>query len=117
MRTVLVVEDEAPVARLVELTLRTYECAVRVARDADEALEILEHVTPELIVTDVRLPGRSGLELAREVREDERLARTPIVLMSAYGEPRELVGDAFISKPFELDRLLRVLGSYLTVRG
>lgn len=117
MRTVLVVEDEAPIARLVELTLRTYGCSVRVARDAFEAREILDNVTPELIVTDVRLPGRSGLQLAQEVRDDERLADTPIVLMSAYGEPREAVGDAFLAKPFELDRLLEVLGSYLSAQG
>ena len=111
--TCLVVEDEAPILRLVTLVLREMGFDALGAPDAESALQILNSVKPDLIITDVRLPGMNGDELARQIKADPVLASTPVVLMSAFGEPRGHNGDAFLAKPFDPDQLPDFLSRYV----
>ena len=108
-RTVLVVEDEAPVRHLVTSTLQRAGYTVLSAEDATSAMARLRgHGAPiDLLLTDVIMPGRNGRELARDALEFQ--PGVPVLFMSGYADrtfgpegPGGL-GDAFLQKPFALD--------------
>ena len=111
-RTVLVVEDEAPVRHLVTSTLQRAGYTVLSAEDATSAMARLRgHGAPiDLLLTDVIMPGRNGRELARDALEFQ--PGLPVLFMSGYADrtfgpegPGGL-GDAFLQKPFALDMLV-----------
>ncbi|HEV8573724.1 MAG TPA: response regulator, partial [Dehalococcoidia bacterium] len=89
MTAALIVDDEPAILRLVAMVLREMGCETMTAGDAEAASELLKSSKPDLIVTDIRLPGASGIELARKVKASKRLKNTPVLLMSAFSEPRE----------------------------
>lgn len=118
--TVLVVEDNAQVRRLMVRSLRANGYAVIEASDSYEAFEIIESRpgTVSLVVTDLILPGVNGVELARTIERREPGIR--IVYMSAYGDdPWGLRGKVpdqqFLAKPFSLVDLLDIVRRTLEV--
>ncbi|MCZ2108521.1 MAG: response regulator [Dehalococcoidia bacterium] len=106
MSSVLVVDDEPGVRRLLDIVLRETGASVWAVPDAEHALEMVEQLDPEVILTDVRLPGMNGMELADHVRNDGHHHRAQILIMSAYGRPAAARSEAFIPKPFDLDELV-----------
>ena len=86
--------------------------AVDAAADAATALSLLEGNPPDLVITDVMLPGQSGLDLLAELRQDERLARLPVVVLTARADAETAIGafaagaDDFVVKPFNSAELL-----------
>lgn len=118
-QTILVVDDDLPVRLIVRRVLEDGGHAVRVAASGYLALAAI-HAYPEsigLVVSDVRMPGMSGLDLALEVRRS--WPDLPLLLMSAY-EPPELgsshsglVDVPLLRKPFSNDDLLRLVGVLL----
>jgi CheY-like chemotaxis protein len=115
----LVVEDEPAILRIIVLALREMGCEPVPVTSAEAALDALEDdsVEPSVIITDVRLPGMDGVELARRMKADERLSDRPVLLMSAYGEPRTHEGDAFLAKPFDIDEFGDFVTPYLEPAG
>jgi two-component system phosphate regulon response regulator PhoB len=113
----LVVEDEPAIQRIVEYTLRGMGCVVHAVSSAEDALRLIRQsgVSPDITITDIRLPGIDGVELARMLKSDPRLGGRPVLLMSAYGEPRDHPGDAFLPKPFDIDQLSDFVGRYIDV--
>jgi CheY-like chemotaxis protein len=107
------VEDEPAILRLVTIVLEEMGCQTLAVPDAETALEVLAHHIPDLVLADVRLPGMDGIELARRLKRDPSLARTPVLLMSAYGEPADHDGDGFLPKPFDLEELAYFLARYM----
>jgi two-component system phosphate regulon response regulator PhoB len=111
--TVLVVEDDPTVARLVEMTLRFGELDVRVVGSAPEARELLTELW-DAIVLDINLPGTSGLELLRQLRDDLGSA-TPVVMLSALRHEHEVQralafkATTYLTKPFSPDELLEAV--------
>ena len=103
MSTVLVVEDEMEIARVVRDYLVRAGFDVIVVGDADSALASVRSARPDLLVLDLGLPGRDGLDVAREVR---RRSDTPIVMLTARGDEAdrivglELGADDYVVKPF-----------------
>jgi two-component system response regulator ResD len=103
MPTVLVVDDEAIVRDVVVRYLRRDGYETREAATGDEAREILEAESPELVVLDVMLPGIDGLELCRWIRSRSEL---PVIMLTARGgETDRIVGlefgaDDYVTKPF-----------------
>ena len=119
-RTILVVEDEAPVRHLVTSTLQRAGYTVLSAEDAVSAMARLKgHGAPiDLLLTDVIMPGRNGRELARDAQEFQPGLR--VLFMSGYADrtfgpegPGGL-GDAFLQKPFALDVLAARVRSMLS---
>jgi DNA-binding response OmpR family regulator len=111
-RSVLVVDDDPTVGRLVATVLRREDLAVEIALDGDEALARLGQSLPALVLTDMTMPGLSGLELVRAA--EARGYRVPFLVMSAFLEPeveRRLLEEAGVSgvlrKPFDIARLVR----------
>ena len=103
MSTVLVVEDEMEIARIVRDYLSRAGFEVIVVGDGDSALATVRSARPDLVVLDLGLPGRDGLDVAREVR---RRSDTPIVILTARGDESdrivglELGADDYVVKPF-----------------
>jgi len=80
---ILVVEDEAKMRRLLELQLGEEGFVVHSAADAEAGLQLLVREKPDIVVTDLRLPGMSGLEFLQAVKRVN--AALPVVVMTAYG--------------------------------
>ena len=103
MTTVLVVEDEIEIARVVRDYLAQAGFEVIVVGDGGSALASVRSAKPDLLVLDLGLPGRDGLDVAREIR---RWSNTPIVMLTARGDETdrvvglELGADDYVVKPF-----------------
>jgi two-component system response regulator GlrR len=114
-RIVLVVEDDRPTAELLATAIEGEHGyrAVR-AETVDEALAALRRVRPDIVLVDLRLPGRSGLDLYDEVRRDPRYAGLPVVVETAvaseHGEELRRRGVAtYLRKPFDIDEVVRFI--------
>src|SRR5215204_7215698 len=109
MTTVLVVEDEIEIARIVRDYLRNAGFEVIVVGDGGSAVASVRSAKPDLLVLDLGLPGRDGLDVAREIR---RWSDTPIVMLTARGDETdrivglELGADDYVVKPFSPKELV-----------
>jgi two-component system cell cycle sensor histidine kinase/response regulator CckA len=103
LRTLLVVEDERPVRDLLVTVLKRAGYDVRAAATAEEAVELEGERHVDLLLTDVMLPGMSGPELARLIRE--RSPETHVIFMSGYTgallKDEDMAGADFLQKPFD----------------
>jgi two-component system, cell cycle response regulator DivK len=109
--TILVIDDNPVNLRLAAEVLRSEGHRVLRAEDAEEALALLDLQLPDLVLTDIALPGIDGLELTRRIRADPRLRNLPVVALTASAmkgdEKRVLAAgcDAYISKPLDTRQL------------
>lgn len=102
MSLVLVADDEPAVLEVLSQVVEDMGHDVLLARDGEEALGLVRSKRPQLVVTDHMMPRLSGLELCRQLRSDEELKSTPVILLSAvlpHGVPE---ASAFLHKPFEI---------------
>ena len=107
---ILVVDDEPPLRELVMVTLGdAFACDE--AGDGDTALAQMREARYDLVMLDVMLPGTSGTDVLREMREDELLKDVPVIVMSAWQSPQDVASaleagaDRFLAKPFRIDEL------------
>jgi two-component system alkaline phosphatase synthesis response regulator PhoP len=109
MKSILVVEDEPQIAGVIRDYLHAAGYTVSIARDGDSALQSARLAHPDLIVLDLGLPGRDGLDVTRELR---RTSGVPIVVVTARGEEAdrivglELGADDYVVKPFSPKELV-----------
>jgi CheY-like chemotaxis protein len=113
MGSVLVVDDEPVILKIVSEVLDELDVKTRVAPDAESALRYIAAEKPDVVLTDVRLPGMDGVELAGRIKSMNGNSSTPVLLMSAYGEPASHKGDAFLRKPFDIDELIGLIERYI----
>ncbi len=103
---ILVVDDDASIVKIMRGYLEQAGYAVLTAADGDRALQLVRQERPDLVVLDVMLPQRDGLDITRRIRADATLAATPIILLTARVEDTdkiiglELGADDYITKPF-----------------
>ena len=116
----LVIDDEPFIGRIVQLEFEAGPYRVSIAADGDEGLAFLRaHPDVELVLLDVNMPGRSGLDVLAEAKEDPALARVPFIVLTAAGQSayaeraRTLGAAAFLTKPFSPRKLLRQVGAIL----
>jgi two-component system, OmpR family, response regulator VicR len=108
--TVLVVDDEAAIRDLLREALELTGFGVEAVSDGRTALQRAQELLPDLVLTDLMMPGLSGRDLARQLKAVPATADIPIVLMSAaYQVEADDHFAAVIPKPFELDTLLEML--------
>jgi len=119
LKRLLVVDDEPNLLRAVAAVLRDENFDVTTARNGREALISVAQSQPDLIVSDVRMPGMDGFELARRLRSAANFALIPIVFLTAKDEIEDRVEgfragvDAYLTKPFEPDELVAVIRGIL----
>ena len=109
---ILIVEDNESLRELLKSGLRDFY-AVAEAQNGIEALEKVTDLRPDLIITDVMMPGMDGLNFCRQMKTDPELTHIPIILITAKSsehgrlEGMEAGADAYIAKPFGFEELLR----------
>ncbi len=107
--TILLVEDDASIREITKLGLEQAGFTVRTAVDGEEALARFRREQPDLIVLDIMLPKKDGLEVCRSIRSE---SSTPIVMLTARGDAIDIVvglesgADDYVTKPFEMPVLV-----------
>jgi len=105
-KTILVIDDERDLIELVSYNLDKEGFDVICATDGDSGLEIAGKHRPALVVLDLMMPGKDGLEICRQLRGDPRTARLPVIMLTAKATEAdrvvglELGADDYITKPF-----------------
>ncbi|HXY62306.1 MAG TPA: response regulator [Nitrospirota bacterium] len=114
-RTILVVDNKTQELLSLSLLLRGFEYDVLTANTAAQALELIAKAVPSLIITDVNLPGMSGMDLFQLLKQSRRTASVPVVFLlpgnDAASERRclDMGAAGFISKPVEAENLYRTV--------
>jgi CheY-like chemotaxis protein len=109
--TILVIDDHPVNLKLTRVLLASEGYAVHTANDAEEALRLLDTLTPDLILMDIQLPGLDGLELTRILKQDPRRKSIVVIALTAYamkGDDQRAFAagcDGYISKPIDPDTL------------
>ena len=117
--TILIVEDEPPIRRLLRTTLAAHDYRILEAGTGAEALQAVRHDRPDLVLLDLGLPDRDGLELIADIR---RLGPVPIVILSGRGDEAAKVAaldsgaDDYVTKPFGAEELMARLRAALRHR-
>ena len=120
-RRVVVVDDDIDVANYVKVLLSPYYNVI-VHFDADSALKALEEEAPDLVISDVVMPGRSGYELCEAIKGNLQLSHIPVILVTAKVAVENQVqgldkgADAYVTKPFNPSYLLALVKSLLENR-
>ena len=118
-KRLLVVDDEPKLLRAISLDLNGEGYDVSTARSGNEALVNVAQKLPDLIVSDIRMPGMDGYAFARRLRQNQSTALVPIVFLTAKDTTEDRIEgfrtgvDAYLTKPFEPDELLAVIASIL----
>ena len=106
MKTVLIVEDQEDIRDVIRITLELEEFALHEAVDGVEGLRMAQQLKPDLVLSDVMMPGMDGLALCRRIKAESALRRTKVVLLSARGQPEDRKAgsaagaDAYLAKPY-----------------
>ncbi len=112
---ILVIEDEANILEALSFVLSRAGWDVRGHGKGETALAEVARVAPDMVVLDVMLPGRSGLDILRDLRAGQATARLPVLMLTAKGQAKDreqalsLGADAFLTKPFSNAELLDVV--------
>ena len=116
-KKVLVIDDDASLRRVMEMQLEEIGCDVVAVASGNEALAALEEVTPALVITDLRIPGMSGMDLLKLLRADH--PELTVIMVTAYGTVRTAVEAMkagaydYITKPIDYDELALVVNRAL----
>src|SRR5688572_17446960 len=117
---VLVVDDDSSSCEIVRRILLGSEAQVTTAASADEALKVMEQFEPDVLVSDIGMPGKDGLTLIREIRLSElrmRTRRLPAVALTAFARPEDRIRilqagyNTHVAKPVDPRELIAVVGS------
>src|SRR5215468_435 len=120
--SILVVDDDPEIVSMLSTRLSARGYKVSTASDGHRAIELAKRERPDIVLLDVMMPGKSGWEVARALKQDPVTQAIKIVMVTAIGEQVNEItsplygADAHIDKPFEFERLERVIGGLLTGR-
>jgi two-component system, chemotaxis family, response regulator PixH len=119
MKTILVVDDTPSELELMTRFLKESGFSVIVATDAKEAMTKAADFKPDVVVTDVVMPGMSGFELCRTLKKNEATQNTPIVVCTSKNQDLDRLwgmkqgADVYITKPFTQDDLVKAVNSVI----
>jgi DNA-binding response OmpR family regulator len=105
-KKILVADDEPNIVTALEFLLQSNGFEVQVARNGDEALDLIESGQPDLVLLDVMMPLKSGYEVCKRIRERPDWSHIKVVMLSAKGRDAEVArgldvgADLYITKPF-----------------
>lgn len=106
---ILVVDDETQISRVLKTTLNSQGYEVKTASNGEAGFDAISDWLPDLLITDLSMPGMSGIELCRAVRERSNI---PIIVLSVRGEEKTKIealdagADDYVTKPFSVNELL-----------
>jgi two-component system alkaline phosphatase synthesis response regulator PhoP len=114
---VLVVDDEPEILELLQYNFNKKGLQVAVARNGQEGLEMIQQDPPQIIVLDIMMPVMNGIEMCRQLRQDEQFRNIPILFLSATNDDMLILsamnagGNHFISKPIRLNLLFELVSN------
>jgi DNA-binding response OmpR family regulator len=118
-KKILFIEDEADLVEMMKIRLEANGYEMFSASDGQEGLEAAQKKLPQLILLDIVLPKRDGLEICRILKNDQKTKSIPIIIISASGGKNlpqrslEAGADDFIWKPFDANELLGKIVKYI----
>jgi len=110
--TILIVDDEADLRRLVDFNLRSAGFNPLLAASGREALQLIEESPPDLVLLDLMLPDIQGKDICRQLKQDNRTRHIPVIMVTALGDEIdrvvgfELGADDYVVKPFSVRELI-----------
>lgn len=110
---ILIADDEPNILVSLEYLMKREGYTVHLARDGEEALAVLRREHPRLLLLDVMMPRKTGFEVCQEVRQDEALKDTLILMLTAKGRETDVVkglalgANAYMTKPFSTRELVQ----------
>jgi len=121
MVTVLYAEDEVFLGKIVKETLESRGYAVRMETDGRDVTEAFHQLKPDICILDIMLPGKSGLEIATEIRQSDK--KVPILFLTAKTQTEDVVkgfaqgGNDYLRKPFSMEELIVRIQNLLQLVG
>lgn len=121
MKKILIVDDEPNIVMSLEYTFRKNNFEVFIARDGQEALDILKTECPDLIILDVMMPMVDGYATLEQIKKDERLTDTKVIFLSAKNKESDiekglsLGANLYMTKPFSIKKLVEQVNELLSV--
>lgn len=112
MKKILLVDDEPNIIMSLEYTFKKNNFEVYIARDGQEALDILENQTPDIIILDVMMPNVDGYATLEKIKENQTLNHCKVIFLSAKNKESDikkgldLGASAYMTKPFSLKKLV-----------
>ena len=109
---ILIADDEPNILISLEFLMKREGYTVHLAHDGQEALDVLRRERPRLLLLDVMMPRKTGFEVCQEVRQDEAVKNTLILMLTAKGRETDIVkglalgADAYMTKPFSTRELV-----------
>ncbi len=115
-KKMLIVDDDADIVELLSMVLESPGRVLLTAYDGQEALDVVHHERPDLVLTDVMMPRLDGRELCHRIKSDETLEDTKVVLITAVQDlnPAECGADGYVPKPFDMNRLAALVAGWLS---
>ncbi|HUH14906.1 MAG TPA: response regulator [Gaiellaceae bacterium] len=120
---IMICDDEEVLRTLVRASLERDDYEVVEARDGHEAVEVALAELPQLVLLDMMMPGRSGVEVLEHLRAEPAIAATPVIMLTARTQENdraaanEAGATVFLPKPFSPSELARVVRETLDVAG
>ncbi len=118
MKTILLVDDEYAIVETLRDVLEWEGYRVLAASNGCEALEVMDHARPDIVLMDLMMPIMDGAEALRRIRQRSEYADIPVVILTAapksiLQKPTPIPASAFLAKPFELAKLLDTVSRLL----
>ena len=113
--SILLVDDEEDIRDVVGMSLADIGYTVHTAENGEKALDLFRHITPPIVLTDIKMPGIDGIELCQLLRERSEFSQTPVIFLSAWSDAdiqeRAFAAGAtqYLVKPFLPQDLLAIV--------
>ncbi|MEB3210830.1 MAG: response regulator transcription factor [Leptolyngbyaceae bacterium] len=121
--TILLVDDEPGLREAVQAYLEESDFTVHVASNATQGWELLQQVSPDLVISDIMMPQVDGYQFLQQMRDDPRYKAMPVIFLTARGMTSDRIEgyqagcDAYLPKPFDPDELVAIVQSLLNRRA
>lgn len=119
-KKVLIVDDEPNILIALEFLIRQEGYEVHKAQDGQQALQVLNYFKPQIAILDVMMPRMDGFELAKRIRDQEELADTAIVFLTAKGTQEDRFkgyangAEVYLTKPFDNQELIDTINDLIS---
>jgi len=119
MKKILIVDDEPNIVMSLEYTFKKNNFEVFIARDGQEALDILTRQLPDIIILDIMMPLVDGFETLQQIKKNDQLSHCKVVFLSAKNKESDiekglaLGADAYLTKPFSIKKVVEQVNELL----
>lgn len=119
MKKILIVDDEQDIVESLKFVLETADYTCYCAYNGEDGLRLAKEIVPDLIILDVMMPKINGYKISRLLKYDKKYKDIPILMVTARSQEEDkLIGeetgaDEYITKPFELDEVVKKVEQYL----